>query len=69
MMQNYKAPALRGLERGPVHRKAAGLIPDQGAHLGCGFNSPSRCVQEVTKLCFSLISMFLSVSPSRSKNQ
>ena len=36
------------LERGPVNRKVVGLIPGQGADLGCGFGPWSGHVQEAT---------------------
>ena len=42
--------------------KCYGSIPSQGTCLGCGFSPQSGHVQEATDQCFSLTSMFLSLS-------
>ena len=45
-------------------KKVVGSIPGQGTYLGCGFYPHSGHVWETTNLCFSLTSMFLSLSLS-----
>lgn len=44
---------LNWLERHPAHQKVAGLIPHQGAQLGCGFDQGAHGRQP-TDRCFSL---------------
>ena len=46
----------------PHAKTVAGLIPSQSTHLGCAFESQSGCVWEGTDQCFSLTSVFLSLS-------
>ena len=41
------------LQHHPVRQKVAGLIPNQGTYLGCGFNPLVRAQQEATNWCFS----------------
>ena len=48
--------------RRPAKLKVNGLIPSQGRGLGCRLRPWSGCVQEATDLCFSLMSVFLSLS-------
>ena len=44
-------------------------IPGQGACLGCGFDSQPRLIQEATDPCFSLASMSLPSSLSKSNEK
>ena len=39
-----------------------GSIPGQGTCLGCRFGSQSGCIEAATDQCFSLTSIFLSLS-------
>ena len=57
------------LESYHIHQKVAGSIPSHGTYLGCGFDSWSWSVWETTDWCFSLISVFLSLSPPSSPFQ
>ena len=41
------------------NQQVAGLICTRGTYLGWGFDTHPGCVQEATKPCFSLASMFL----------
>ena len=61
------ARQLSWLQHHPVHQKAAGSIPGQGTHLACGFNPWLGHLWEATDRCFSLISIFLFLSPFLSK--
>ena len=58
---------------GPAKQEVASSIPGWGTCLGCGFHPRLGCVPEATNQCFSLTSMFLSLSFSPffplSKNQ
>ena len=55
---------LSWLECRLLQQKIVGSILSQGTCLGCGFNPWLRHIWEVTKGCFSLISVFLSLSLS-----
>ena len=46
----------------PTNQKVTGSIPGQGKCLGCGFGPQSGRVREATDRCFSLTSMFVSLS-------
>ena len=46
----------------PAKRNVAGSIPCQGTCLGSGCGPSLGCVQKVTNGCFSVTSMFLSLS-------
>ena len=48
----------------PANQKVKNLIPRKGTCLGCGLAPHLGCIQEATNRCFSLTSMFLSLSPS-----
>ena len=56
---------LSQLKRHPMHKKAAGSIPDQGTNLGCGFNTYWGRIQDALDRCFSLTLMFVSLSRSK----
>ena len=60
------ARCLSWLEHRPVHRKVVVSVPSQDTYLGHMFDPLSGCVREATDQCFSLTSMFLSLSPSLS---
>ena len=47
-----------------MNTKVAGSIPGQGTCLGCRFGPRSGRIQEATDPCFSLTSVFLSLSLS-----
>ena len=48
----------------PSKQNLAGSIPGQGTCLGCRLGPQSERVWEATDKCFSLTSIFLSLSPS-----
>ena len=50
----------------PYKKTGVGLISDQGTRLGCRLDPQSGCIGEATNPCFSLTSMFLSLSLSLS---
>ena len=52
------------LEHCPLLQKVADSIPGQDRYLGCRFYPWSECIWQATDQCFSLISMFLSLSLS-----
>ena len=53
---------LSWLKHHSIQQKVAGSNPGQGPYLGCGFDPQLGHIQEATDWCFSLTSMFLSLS-------
>ena len=54
---------LSQLRHHPVHQKVVGSIPGQGTCLGCGFDPCwGKFRRQLIGGCFSLTSMFLSLS-------
>ena len=63
VIKNLKPwPVAQLVECSPRNQKVAGSIPGQGPGLGCGLGPQSGHVWEATDQCFSLTSMFLSLS-------
>ena len=54
------ARQLSWLEYCPIHQKVEGLIPSQGAHVGCRFNPQLGCLGEAINQCFSHMSFSVS---------
>ena len=53
----------------PIYQKVAGLIPGQGAFVGCGFDPSLGHIQEAADQWFSLTSMSVCLSlPQINKN-
>ena len=57
------------VEHRPRNQQVASSIPGQGTCLGCGPGPWLGCVRQATHRCFSLSSMFLSLSPPLSKRK
>ena len=63
-IKSSSAGGVSWLEHCSIYQKVAGSIPGQGTYLGCEFDPWLGCLWEATDQCFSLTSMFLSLSLS-----